>query len=323
VVGLGWDSCDATAFRWEADTGMVNLGSLVPDRPSRANAISDDANVIVGWNDLPSGTRVAAKWIDLEGEFILNDGGANVGEAHATNVDGSVIVGGGCGASAWIWRESTDSMDCVGISGATDQLFAVNDDGSVAVGTHNDNPNLREGLIVVNGVPRLLPTWLNGLGAVGPYASWMNTGTALAVSGDGNVIAGWGLKDAAWPVGNRGWVIVRELGAPTLLLGQGGSGTELSWTRVTGSTRQDVVRGSLSLLRSSAGDFATATEVCLLNSGSATDLIDGDPDPAAGEGHWYLVRGEAGTIQGTYDSNGAGQVGGRDAEIDAAIGACP
>ena len=26
VVGLGWDDCDATGFRWDPSTGMVSLG---------------------------------------------------------------------------------------------------------------------------------------------------------------------------------------------------------------------------------------------------------------------------------------------------------
>jgi hypothetical protein len=44
LVGLAWNTCNiARAFRWEESTGMVNLGSTVADRSSRADAISGDA----------------------------------------------------------------------------------------------------------------------------------------------------------------------------------------------------------------------------------------------------------------------------------------
>src|SRR5260370_14856922 len=65
IVGLGWDGCaHAHGFRWDAITGMTDLGSLVEGRASRANAISGDGQVIAGWSDQATGFRQGARWRD-------------------------------------------------------------------------------------------------------------------------------------------------------------------------------------------------------------------------------------------------------------------
>jgi hypothetical protein len=99
-------------------------------------------------------------------------------------------------------------------------------------------------------------------------------------------------------------------------------GTELGWTSVAGALGYDVVQGDLDVLRSSGGNFTTATDGCAVNDHPDTSLDDG-ADPAAGEGLWYLVRGLLGTGSLTYDTFGAGQVEVRDAEIDASGVSCP
>ena len=94
VVGLAWDGCSyARAFRWEESTGMVDLGSLGGES-TRANGVSGDGRVVIGWEQHATGFRQAAKWVDRREELIRP--GALLGEAHATNRDGSIIVGGGC-----------------------------------------------------------------------------------------------------------------------------------------------------------------------------------------------------------------------------------
>ncbi|UCF68377.1 MAG: hypothetical protein JSV80_03505, partial [Acidobacteriota bacterium] len=59
VVGLAWIGMrcagGAHAFEWTEETGMVDLGSIVADRSSRANVISADASVIAGWSDTSFG----------------------------------------------------------------------------------------------------------------------------------------------------------------------------------------------------------------------------------------------------------------------------
>lgn len=63
VVGLGWVSGGrAHAFKWKSDTGMVDLGSTVTDRSSRANGTRYDGSIVVGWQDSPTGFRQGAVW---------------------------------------------------------------------------------------------------------------------------------------------------------------------------------------------------------------------------------------------------------------------
>jgi glyceraldehyde-3-phosphate dehydrogenase/erythrose-4-phosphate dehydrogenase len=41
----------ARAFRWEESTGMVDLGSTVPGRSSRADGVSGDGRIVVGFQE--------------------------------------------------------------------------------------------------------------------------------------------------------------------------------------------------------------------------------------------------------------------------------
>ena len=95
----------------------------------------------------------------------------------------------------------------------------------------------------------------------------------------------------------------------------------LDWTALHGSTAYDVVRGDLGALRSSGGDFALATEACLVEDQAGTSLNYGVV-PAPGEGFWMLVRGIDGNGNMTYDSLYPAQIESRDAGINAAGGAC-
>ena len=71
-----------------------------------------------------------------------------------------------------------------------------------------------------------------------------------------------------------------------------------------------------------SGDFTLATEECVANN--ITDNFFSYPaNPAAGEAFWFLVRVVDGMVNGTYDSEGPGQIGLRDDEINASPLACP
>ena len=116
----------------------------------------------------------------------------------------------------------------------------------------------------------------------------------------------------------------------TVVLAKGPSGTEISWT-AGGAALYDVVRGSLGVLRSTAGDFTQAldailpgTDVCMLNDGAVNAIVDTRPNPASGAGYFYLLRAVAGcSAAGTYDTGLPSQIGSRDAEIAAAANDCP
>ena len=96
IVGLAWNGCNfARAFRWEESTGMVDLGSTIAGRSSRANGVSGDGRVVVGWQEIVTGPRHGARWVD--GTQVLFRGPSEIiGEAHAANRDGSIVVGQTC-----------------------------------------------------------------------------------------------------------------------------------------------------------------------------------------------------------------------------------
>lgn len=91
---------------------------------------------------------------------------------------------------------------------------------------------------------------------------------------------------------------------------------------MSGAVAYDLVRGGLGTLRSTAGDFTQATELCLADDGAATTFSDG-ATPVAGDGFWYVVRGVSCGGMGSYDEGVPAQHGSRDAGIDASAGACP
>jgi hypothetical protein len=94
--------------------------------------------------------------------------------------------------------------------------------------------------------------------------------------------------------------------------------SKLTWLAATASA-YDVVRGDLTLLLATSGNFTSAVLGCLENNG--TDTIASDATvPASGQGYFYLVRSSPG---GTYDSFCASQVASRDAGIQASGLACP
>ncbi len=112
-------------------------------------------------------------------------------------------------------------------------------------------------------------------------------------------------------------------GTPAVVLSRisGGAAT-LSWTSVSAATGYDVARGSLQTLRTSGGNFSTATTSCLGNDVAATTINDLQ-SPAAGQGFWYVLRAESCGGNASYNSTSPRQVASRDAGIAASGHACP
>lgn len=99
-----------------------------------------------------------------------------------------------------------------------------------------------------------------------------------------------------------------------------GGVARLTW-RAEWGFRTDIVRGSLTTLVLTHGDYEMATEICLRDDVPDVDpaTVD-DPDlPNAGEGYWYLLRTDQYVScpvgGGNYNSEDAGQVGYRNTEI--------
>lgn len=109
--------------------------------------------------------------------------------------------------------------------------------------------------------------------------------------------------------------------APVLQVQHASSMTTLSWTSPAGATGFDVVRGSVAALRSSGGNFTTATDACIAeNRTTATLSVAQVPSP--GNAFWFLVRPANCGGPGSYNTMSGSQVGSRDSEIGASSGAC-
>lgn len=120
-----------------------------------------------------------------------------------------------------------------------------------------------------------------------------------------------------------GCVSCPQLGRSDLAVERDPSGTRLSWTAAVGATTYDAAEGSLSVLQSSGGDFAAATNRCPAAGVASNEAVFPEADPAAGDGFWYLVRGVRNACRATYDDGAGSQVSGRDGGLNASVAACP
>jgi hypothetical protein len=82
----------------------------------------------------------------------------------------------------------------------------------------------------------------------------------------------------------------------------GHSGTTISWNAVAGSVVYDVVSSTLSDLRVNGATTAT----CLSNDVATTSTGDGRPDPAVGDGLYYLIRAVGACGTGSFGMSSPG-----------------
>jgi len=203
LVGLAWNGCRiARAFRWTEATGMVDLGSTVEGQSSRADAVSGDGKVVVGFQEHPTGFRQGARWVDAKQTIFTGPEGL-IGEANATNSDGSIIVGENCealsnGQSAWVWT-ARDGVQCLkppirrpAIEGSfTGVALATSEDGRVIGGGHSFGLE-SESIIWIDRQPQYLKTYLREHGVPNAFEGWVNTGFITGMTRDGRVLVGFG-----------------------------------------------------------------------------------------------------------------------------------
>lgn len=218
IVGLAWNGCNfARAFRWQESTGMVDLGSTVAGRSSRANGISGDGRVVVGWQEADFGGRQGAKWVDGRQELFRGPSGI-IGEAHAANRDGSIVVGQACefasianpfgNQQAWTWS-AQGGVQCLQVpririlDNFIGTALATSDDGKVVGGSHSFGLEA-ESVIWIDREPAYLRDYLRENGVPDAFRGWVNSGFITAVSRDGRVIAGYG----AGPRDFQGFIVI-------------------------------------------------------------------------------------------------------------------
>jgi uncharacterized membrane protein len=199
-VGLSYlpDPCDARAASWDLVDGgpATDLGTLVPNRATRANTISGDGHVIGGWQESETGPRHGVRWIDGVEMPLLTAAGLPVGEVFDTNYDGTVMVGEYYpfgSDNGWLWTQSHGFTALTSPSRfyKTALPVATTEDGTVVFGA------VREGS---QGQTRAIfwrigkATYLRDyLAARGLAAGW-DIRWVTAASADGGTLTGWGLN---------------------------------------------------------------------------------------------------------------------------------
>ena len=220
IVGLAWDGCKfARAFRWTDQTGMMNLGSI-RGTSTRANAVSGDGQVVVGWEEGLDGPREAAKWVNGKEQLIKNASGGRIGEAHGVNQDGSLIVGSNCDVdtpvtltgspTAWTWTSSAgvkcypvDRPSWVKPNFYQAIMETTSNDGRVVGGSYSFGLD-SEALIWLDGQVYFLKDYLQRHGLPDSFNGWANTGFITGVTRDGRTLVGWG----AGPTTFQGYLVV-------------------------------------------------------------------------------------------------------------------
>ena len=193
---------------------MVDLGTLNANS-TRANGVSGDGKVIVGWQESAVGVREAARWVNRSEELIKGPNGA-LGEAYATNMNGSIIVGQVCDfnqtlpSSAWMWTAGKGA-ECFPVTRPPGlpprfyiaQMRALSDDGRVVGGAFSFGLE-SESLIWLDGQLYFLKDYLQANGYPDAFRNWVKTGFVTGVSPDGRTLVGYG----AGPRAFQGFLVI-------------------------------------------------------------------------------------------------------------------
>jgi hypothetical protein len=220
------------------------------------------------------------------------------------------------GLTGWMWSENAGwiSLSCTNTSCAT-VVYGVTNDGCGVLAGYAWSENA--------GWINFAPSTCAGDSTCGVR---INPATGIFSGRAWSENAGWITFSSTSPNPYRvatGWRRAAPVGAPGLTVATSGvSDVLLSWTAVSGATSYDIVRGGLSALRSSNGNFQTATQACVADNTPGPSFT-ASGTPGAGDGYWFLVRGGNCGGAGTYDSAAASQVGSRDAGIAASGNDCP
>lgn len=141
IVGLAWTtSARAEGVYWKDGEPIVGLGTTVPTRSSRADAVSADGSVIVGWQDAINGVRQGAIWRNGVQELLKDNDGNILGAATAVSADGKTVVGiKNTTGEGYIWNE-TDGTVFVSSNNPDyiTSMSVLSDDGKTALGLSFD-----------------------------------------------------------------------------------------------------------------------------------------------------------------------------------------
>jgi len=229
VGGAYVSTTKVVAFRWEAATGMVNLGTFDegPDSDSTAYAVSADGRNIIGWDSKPGFSpagpggasmngRRGAIWWDGKERLLHAFGWA--GEAWVTNDVGSIIAGQfhpldasdpRKGASSYLWTAWDGRFENLGAvptllgPNYISEPYGVSDDGSV-VGGNSGGVDNKTASIWTPATGMVSVSDYLTMNGVTDHLGWDGLIKTSYISPDGRLMAGVGYKPYPFL---KGWIV--------------------------------------------------------------------------------------------------------------------
>lgn len=206
-------------FRWTQGTGFVSLEGIQPGKYVDVLAVSGSGVVVVGKGADASGALVPFRWQNGASASLgaIGQGGSGSGEARATNIDGSVIVGQApspLGFQAFRWMDG-QMIGLGDLSGGSYSSIAygVSDNGRRVVGMSsgmNSNAIAADMAFLWDddapGMQQLLDA-MRVRGFEELPLGWIMQ-KAVAISADGKVIVGEGPGPSARI--SQGWRVTLE-----------------------------------------------------------------------------------------------------------------
>lgn len=169
VVGTGVNAAGRThAFRWMAETGMVDIPSLPGGVDvSEGTGVSADGAAVIGWSRFSDGIE-AFRWRADTGIISLGDLGPSVRNSIATGIsaDGSIVVGRSAGPFIWDEQHGIRSLHLLAVQEyglnldgwALSDPEAISADGRTIAGW-GLNPQRQEEAWVLSLGPACAPDW--------------------------------------------------------------------------------------------------------------------------------------------------------------------
>jgi photosystem II stability/assembly factor-like uncharacterized protein len=142
----------ANSYAWNSTEGNVDMGSLFSStsRSSRADAVSQDGSVAVGYQDFNGPWKSAVWRKNPAGGYFTNeyllinptgdplDEFNQLGQCNTVSANGTWIGGEGdyAFANPWIWSQATGLIDLgnLGLTDVSGHVNSINNDGTRVVG---------------------------------------------------------------------------------------------------------------------------------------------------------------------------------------------
>lgn len=189
---VSMDTSGGGIFKWDAQNGLVQIGSLTNGYPSSGRTVisndgakigSSTTNGATSFNEISTYDVATSTWVN-QGGLVPTGWDGSVSSTWGMTPSANTIVGlgwvNGATAHAVKWDAQNGVTDLGSmIAGSSSRANAVNTNGTVVVGWQDEDDGTRSGAKWVNGIESYI-TDNNG----------NNVGEAGGVSADGNTIIG-------------------------------------------------------------------------------------------------------------------------------------